>query len=87
MPHTLRAANRNGEAFSALKILSGFDDDIARERTRTANRLRGILTQIFPSLESALAGSTLPQTQCWTYTNPLQGATGLKREGRARALN
>lgn len=50
MSHTLPAVNRNGKAFSALKIPSGYDDDIARERPLTANRLRSILTQIYPIL-------------------------------------
>lgn len=30
MPHTLRAVDRDNEVLSALKMLSGFDDDIAK---------------------------------------------------------
>ncbi|AIU31380.1 Transposase-like protein [Corynebacterium ulcerans] len=44
MLHTLRAVDRNSEVLSALKMLSGFDDDIARDCTRTINRLRSVLT-------------------------------------------
>lgn len=62
MPHTLRAVDRNSEVLSALKMLSGFDDDIARDCTRTINRLRSILTQIHPNLERVFAGSTLTRT-------------------------
>lgn len=54
MPHTLRAVDRDNEILSALKILSGFDDDIAKDATRTINRLRSVLTQIYPSFERAL---------------------------------
>lgn len=62
MPHTLRAVDRNNEVPSALKMLSGFDDDIARDCTRTINRLRSVLAQIYPSLERVFAGSTLTRT-------------------------
>ena len=35
-------------------MIAGFDDDLAGESTRIANRLRGLLTQIHPSLERVL---------------------------------
>lgn len=35
-------------------MIAGFDDDLAGESTRLANRLRGLLTQIHPSLERVL---------------------------------
>jgi hypothetical protein len=59
MPHTLRVVDRNDEVLSALKMLSGLDDDIARDCTRTINRLRSILVQIYPSLERVFAGEVL----------------------------
>ncbi|MHC0071925.1 IS110 family transposase, partial [Corynebacterium variabile] len=59
MPHTLRAVDRNDEVLSALKMLSGLDDDIARDCTRTINRLRSILVQIYPSLERVLPGDVI----------------------------
>lgn len=48
-------------------MLSGFDDDIVCDCTRTINRLRSVLTQIYPSLERpslerVFAGSTLTCT-------------------------
>ncbi|WP_141737778.1 transposase, partial [Corynebacterium sp. HMSC14B06] len=39
MPHTLRAVDRDDETLSALKMLAGFHDDIAKDATRTKNRL------------------------------------------------
>ncbi|MGY4918633.1 IS110 family transposase [Streptomyces sp. 900116325] len=54
MPHTLRALATTDETIAELDMLAGFDDDLAGEVTRTANRLRGLLTQIHPSLERVL---------------------------------
>ena len=62
MPHTLRVVDRDDEVLSALKMLSGLDDDIARDCTRTINRLRSILVQIYPSLERVFAGEMLQRT-------------------------
>ncbi|CAB0824385.1 IS110 family transposase [Corynebacterium diphtheriae] len=87
MPHTLRAVDRNNEVLSALKMLSGFDDDIARDCTRTVNRLRSILTQIYPSLERVLAGSTLTRTPILDMLIHHKGPQGLKRAGYHRVLN
>lgn len=42
MPHTLRAVDRDSDLLSALKVLAGFDDDLARECTRAINRLRSL---------------------------------------------
>lgn len=72
MPHTLRADDRNSEVFSALKMLSGFDDDISRDCTTTVNRLRSLLTQIHPSLERVFTGSTRTASRYWTYSSITQ---------------
>jgi len=87
MPHTLRAVDRNDEVLSALKMLSGFDDDIARDCTRTVNRLRSILTQIYPSLERVFTGSTLTRTPILELLIHYKGPQGLKRAGYQRVLN
>ena len=52
MPHTLRAIDVEDETIAELEMIVGFDDDLAGEATRISNRLRGLLTQIHPSLES-----------------------------------
>ncbi|MER6687163.1 IS110 family transposase, partial [Streptomyces olivaceoviridis] len=54
MPHTLRAVDPADETVAELTMTAGFDDDLAGETTRIANRLRGLLTQIHPSLERVL---------------------------------
>lgn len=61
MPHTLRAMDGEDETIAKLEITVGFDDDLAGEATRVANRLHGLLTQIHPSLERVGRGySTRP---------------------------
>lgn len=86
MPHTLRAVDRNAEVFSALKMLSGLDDDIARDCTRTINRLRSILVQIFPSLERVFAGGILQRAFVLELLIHYAGPTKLKRAGKTRVL-
>ena len=53
-PRTLRQITIADETEAELAMLVGFDDDLAGESTRTSNRLRGLLTQIHPSLERVL---------------------------------
>ena len=48
MPHTLRAVDRDSDLLSALKVLAGFDDDLARECTRAINRLWSRLSKSTP---------------------------------------
>lgn len=55
MPHTLRTIDPADETVAELAMIAGFDDDLAGESTRIANRLRGLLTQIHPSLERVLS--------------------------------
>lgn len=87
MPHTLRAVDRNNEVLSALKMLSGFDDDIARDCTRTINRLRSVLIQIYPSLERVFAGSTLTRIPILDLLIHYKRPQGLKRARYQRVLN
>ena len=68
MPHTLRAIDGEDETIAELEMIAGFDDDLAGEATRVANRLHGLLTQIHPSLERVLGPrlqhpASLP---CWS---------------------
>jgi transposase len=53
-PRTLRTLTVVDETEAELAMLAGFDQDLAGESTRTSNRLRGLLTQIHPSLERVL---------------------------------
>lgn len=54
MPHTLRAIDGDDETIAELEMIVGFNDDLAGEATRVANRLHALLTQIHPSLERVL---------------------------------
>ena len=55
MPHTLRAINASDEEdAAALSMLTGFDLDLARQVNQSANRIRGLYTQIHPTLERVL---------------------------------
>lgn len=54
MPHTLRAIDGEDETIAEREMIVGFDDDLAGEATRVANRLHGLLTRIHPSLERVL---------------------------------
>lgn len=86
MPHTLRAVDRNAEVLSALKMLSGLDEDIARDCTRTINRLRSILVQIYPSLERVFAGEIIQRAFVLDLLIHYAGPTKLKRSGKKRVL-
>lgn len=54
MPHALRRVDSGDEALADLEVIVGFDDDLAGEVTRVANRIRGLLTQVHPALERVL---------------------------------
>ena len=54
MPHTLRAINASNEEAAALSMLTGFDLDLARQVNQSANRIRGLYTQIHPALEAVV---------------------------------
>ena len=86
MPHTLRAVDRDDETLAALKMLAGFHDDIAKDATRTKNRLRSVLTQIHPALERVFAGEILSRTLVLDLLIHYGGPTKLAAAGRGRVL-
>ena len=85
MPHTLRAVDRNSEVLSALKVLSGFDEDLACESTRAINRLRSLLVQIYPSLERVFPGVVLARAIVLDLLIRYHGLAGLKAAGKNRS--
>ena len=85
-PHTLRQVDRDNEVLSALKVLAGFDEDLAHETTRALNRIRSLLTQIHPALERVFAGGSLATGLVLDLLEKFGGPTGLKTAGRARVL-
>ena len=54
MPHTLRRVGTDDETLAGLSVLAGYDDDLAGEATRLANRLHDALLHIHPALERLL---------------------------------
>lgn len=54
MPHRLRGVTVAEEQIAELSMLCGFNDNLAAQLTQVRNRLRGLLTQIHPSLERVL---------------------------------
>ena len=85
MPHTLRRVDVGEEALAELKVLVGFDDDLAGEATRLSNRIRGLLTQVHPALERVL-GPRVSQKATLALLTKFGGPTGMRAAGRARLL-
>lgn len=84
MPSTLRAVDRDSEVLASLKVLSGYDDDLARESTRSINRLRSLMLQIHPALERVFTGTRLTNQLSLDLLARYGGPTGLAKAGRAR---
>jgi transposase len=86
MPHTLRSVEVTDETSAEPAMLVGFDDDLAGEATRVSNRLRGLLTQIHPSLERVLG----PRTQHPAVLLMLErfgSPAELRKAGRRRLIS
>jgi hypothetical protein len=54
----------NDELLEELRVLGGYDDDLAHDRTRVANRLRDLLLQMSPAVERVL-GRRLDHPASW----------------------
>lgn len=85
MPHTLRAIEVDDEVLTELKMLVGFDDDLAAEVTRLSNRIRGLLAQIFPALERVL-GPRIQTKIVLALITKYGGPQGMAAAGKARML-
>ena len=83
MPHTLRAINTSDEDSAALSMLTGFDLDLARQVNQTANRIRGLYTQIHPALEAVL-GPWLEHDAVLEVIAAWPTPAEMKRAGKAR---
>jgi transposase len=82
-PHALRTLGVPDETRAALSMLLGYDDDLATQSTAAINRLRGLLSQIHPSLEKSL-GTSVYHRAVLGLLLKAGGPTGLRRMGRAR---
>ncbi|GGW58485.1 hypothetical protein GCM10010503_39440 [Streptomyces lucensis JCM 4490] len=85
MPHTLRAIDGEDETIAELGMIVGFDDDLAGQATRVANRLRGLLTQIHPSLERVL-GPRLQHPAVLTLLERFGSPAQIRKAGRRRLV-
>ena len=83
MPHTLRAVSTSDEDAAALSMLTGFDLDLARQVNQTANRIRGLYTQIHPALEAVL-GPWLEHDAILEVITAWPTPAELKRAGKTR---
>ncbi len=86
LPHTLRRVDVGEEALAELKVLVGFDDDLAGEVTRLSNRVRGLLTQVHPALERAL-GPHVRQKAGLALLARFGGPDGMRSAGRRRLVS
>jgi transposase len=85
MPHTLRALAATDETIAELDMVAGYDDDLAGEVTRTSNRLRGLLTQIHPSLERVL-GPRIQHPAVLTILERYGSPALIRKAGRRRLI-
>ncbi|KPI20202.1 transposase IS111A/IS1328/IS1533 [Actinobacteria bacterium OK006] len=85
MPHSLRSIDGADEAIAEPEMIVGFDDDLAGEATRIANRLHGLLTQIHPSPERVL-GPRLQHPGVLTLLERFGSPTQIRKAGRRRLV-
>ena len=71
------------ELLDQLRVLNGFDVDLAADLTRLTNRLRDALTSISPALERAL-GSRLARAGVRDLLARFPTPTALRQTGRTR---
>jgi transposase len=83
LPHTLRRVDVGDETLAELEVLIGFDDDLAGESTRLANRIRGLLTQIHPALERVL-GPKVQHKAVLELLSRCGGPAGLRKAGHRK---
>ncbi len=81
LPHTLRPVDVGDETLAELEVLVGFDDDLAGEATRIANRVRGLLTGIHPALERAI-GPRASHPAVLEILSRCGGPAGIAQAGR-----
>lgn len=73
------------ELLDELRILGGHDDDLAHDRTRTANRLRDMLLQASPAVERVL-GERLEHAAVRALLERYPTPSAMRAAGRRRML-
>jgi transposase len=79
------AIDGEDETIAELEMIVGFDDDLAGEATRVANRLHGLLTQIHPSLERVL-GPRLQHPAVLALLERFGSPSQIRKAGRRRLV-
>jgi transposase len=74
---------RSDELLDQLRVLNGFDIDLAADLTRESNRLRDLLVSVSPALERAV-GARLHQAGVRALIAKFATPTALKAAGRSR---
>ncbi|MCQ8774390.1 IS110 family transposase [Streptomyces telluris] len=86
MPRTLRSVDLEEDTIAELEMIVGFDDDLAGEATRISNRLRGLLTQIHPSLERVL-GPRVQHPAMLKLLGQFGSPAQIRKAGRRRLVS
>lgn len=86
LPHALRSISVEVESVAELGMLCGFDEDIVKQINQTANRLRGLLTQIHPALERVL-GPRLDHPAVLDLLQRYPSPDALRHAGQTRIGN
>jgi transposase len=86
LPHTLHEVEHDDETLAAPGMLNGFDDDLATESTRVANRIHGLLTQIHPGLERAV-GAHLGHPAVTGLLQKYPTPAAIPRAGKSRVTS
>ncbi len=86
MPATLRSIKVADEQVAELSMLCGFDDDLAAQITQVSNRVRGLLTQIHPTLERVL-GPRLDHPAVLDLLEHCPSPEKLRQAGQKRVAN
>lgn len=73
------------ELLEELRILGGHDDDLAHDRTRTANRMRDLLLQTSPAVERVL-GERLEHPAVRALLERYPTPSAMRAAGRRRML-
>lgn len=84
-PGNLRWLEVADETLEELRLLSGYDDDLADDRVRVVNRLRDLLTSLHPPLE-ALLGPRLDHPAVRALLKRYPTPSALREAGRGRIL-
>lgn len=82
---SLRWLDVTDELLAELRVLSGYDDDLAADTVRQVNRLRDLLTSLHPPLEAVL-GPRLDHPAVRALLGRYPTATALRRAGRGAVL-